>query len=276
MATFRVRFKLNPGRTGIALGKLSKQTENIELFLRSLAADLGEQDKPNLWLGKGFREGSHISTAEFPPTVDEAKVERFDEAIISLSKFRLPGIAKAVASTLPAYLSAGTLERFASLREGLDVDEQIGISTFDRVTGKAKPWRYIDKAQLAELSASIEVEIKYVGAVMGKTYEWNKGADKPYLVVRELNTGELIKCGYADSDYQNVAELFKHKDALVIVQGSITFNRVASKTEVTMATDFEVAPDLSDKDFEAFFGCAPDMTGSLTAAEFIAKGRRDA
>ena len=120
---------------------------------------------------------------------------------------------------------------------------------------------------------SIDPIVRYVGAVMGRTHEWNKGADKPYIVIRELNGGELIKCSYSDDDYASVAKIFGNKSAVVIVDGQMTFNRITSKTEITMASGFEFAPDFSDNDYEKFFGSAPGLTGDLSAADYISKGR---
>jgi hypothetical protein len=270
MPTLRVRFKLNPGRTGIALGKLSKQSENIELFLRSLASDLGEDDAPYLWLAKDFKNGSVYNTAEHQAVVAAESVAKFNEAVQSLVKFK-----SAPRTKLPKYVSPATVDRFASLRQSLDADEGIGIALFDSDSGKLKRWSYVDRLQLEQIADSIETQVRYVGAVMGRTHEWNKGAKDPYIIIRELNTGELVKCIYADSDYGKVAKLFAQKTAVVIIEGAMTFNRITARSEVTMATNFDFAPDFSSDDYERFFGCAPNMTGDLSTEEFIDKGRND-
>lgn len=270
MATLRVRFKLNPGRTGIALGKLSKQAESIELFLRALASDLGEDDAPYLWLAKDFKNGSVYNTAEYQAVVEADMAAKFNDAVQSLSKYKAVSRVK-----LPDFVTPTTIDKFASLRQGLDADEELGIALFDIDTGKLKRWSYVDRLQLEEIAESIETDIRYVGAVMGRTHEWNKGAREPYLIIRELNSGELIKCIYADEDYSKVARLFSDKAAIVIIEGTMTFNRITGKSEVTTATGFDIAPDFSDQDYEKFFGCAPNLTGGLSTAEFIAKGRDD-
>lgn len=270
MATLRIRFKLNPGRSGIALGKLSKQTENIEGFLRAIAANLGEDDGPNLWQAKDFRNGSVFSTAEYQAVVSIDRAQKFNEGVEALAKFNSRSRKK-----LPDYLSPTTIDRFAAIRQGLDVDEQVGISLFDADSGKPKRWHYLDRLLLEEISQSIDPEVNYIGAVIGRTHEWNKGARDPYIVVRELHSDELIKCIYDDKDYSRVVRLFNNKSAVVIVDGEMRFNRVTSKTEVIRATGFELAPDFSDQDYEKFFGCAPDFTGGMTGAAFIAQGRDD-
>lgn len=269
MASLRIRFRLNPGRKGIPLGKLSKQTENIELFLRSLASDLGADDSKNLWLADEFRNSSAIYSAELQEVVKTATAHEFNQAVSALTKYQSTSKMK------PPFVGATTIERFSALRQCLDDDEKMGIALIDVETGKAKRFAYIDKLQLEAIADSIETEAQYIGAVMGHTHEWNKGADKPYLYIRELNSSELIKCSYKDEDYDKVAKLFSKKSAVVIIDGTISFNLITSKTEVVKATGFEWAPEFTDEDFMKFFGAAPNITDNLSSEEFIAKGRDD-
>lgn len=268
MANLRIRFKLNPGRHGLPLGKMSKQTENIELFLRSLASDLGVDNGKNLWLAGHFKDGSLDEVITLPIEVTDEVVENFNEAVAHLSKYTLK--AKA-----PTALSAATIDRFAELRQCLDSDENIGIATFNLGSVRSKPFVYVDSIRLAAVAKSIEKDTQYVGAIMGRTHEWNKGADKPYIIIRDLVTSELVRCNYADADYGKVAKLFANKSAVVIVEGTISLNLITSKTEMLLATGFDNAPDFSDEDFNKFFGAAIGFTGHLTSEEFVAKGRAD-
>lgn len=266
MATLRVRFRLNPGRKGIPLTKLSKQAENIELFLRSLASDLGESGSTQLWLATDFKNGSVINTAEYQAVVDAHQAARMNEAVLSLTGFT-------TLDHVPTFVSPTTLDRFASLRGALDDGESLGISVFDLLTGKAQRWQYVDKLKFAEIGDAIETEVRYVGSIIGTTHEWNKGAERPYLIVRELTAGELVKCTYRDVDYPKVSNIFSKKTAIVVIEGSILFNRITGRSEVTDASGFEFAPEFSDADFEAFFGCAPNLTGNLSTDDFVARGR---
>ncbi|MES2960034.1 MAG: hypothetical protein V4750_02035 [Pseudomonadota bacterium] len=259
---------MNPGRKGIPLSKLSKQAESIELFLRSLASDLGEDGSTQLWLATDFRNGSVINTAEYQAVVDVDQAVQLNVAVLALAKFR-------TLDSVPSFVSPATLDRFASLRGGLDDGENLGIAVFDPETGKAQRWQYVDKLKFAEIGDAIDAEVRYVGSVMGTTHEWNKGADRPYLIIRDLASGELVKCTYSDADYPKVSNIFTRKSAVVVIEGAILFNRITGRSEVTAATGFEFAPDFSDADFEAFFGCAPDLTGDLGTDDFIAKGRAD-
>ena len=266
MARLRIRLKLNPGREGIAMGKLSQQLANVEAFLRSLASDLGVDDSPNSWLASKFANGSVFTTSEYQAVVDVVVAEDFNRSILALSNTR-SGIA-----AVPAFVSSATVERFSNLRQSLDADERIGLGIYQSDDSKVS-WTFVNRVQLEEIARSIDTETIYIGSIIGRTHEWNKGADKPYLIVREISKGELVKCSYNDRDYNKVARLFNNKSAIVVIQGRISFNRITSKSEMTGAEQFDFAPEFSDEDFINFFGCAPDFSGSLSPAEFIKNGR---
>lgn len=266
MAILKLQFKLNPGREGIALGKLSKQTENIEMFLRSLASDLGVDDSGKLWLAKEFENGSLIYTSEYQANVNNGLVYEFNDKVYDLVRFR-PSEDTRTPSVSPA-----TVERFSRLRDGLDPDEKIGIGIFNAESSEVE-WNYLNRLELEEIGNAIETETTYVGAVIGQTHEWNKGATPPYIYIREILSGELVKCVYKDDDYPKVAKLFQNKNSVVNVYGTVKLNRITQKHEITSATDFDIAPDFTDEDYEKFFGCDPDFTNGLTGAEFIAKRR---
>lgn len=266
MANLKVRFKLNPGREGISLNKLSKQTENIELFLRSLALDLGIDDASGLWRASNFKNGSLIFTPEYQVNVPRNIALKFNEDIYNLTRFN-PKEKNALHDNSPA-----TIERFSRLRENLDVDEKIGVGLYDIDTQKLK-WKYLNRLQLEEIANSVEIETLYLGSIMGYTHEWNKGSDKPYINIREIATGDLVKCTYHDEDYQKVANLFQKKNSIVTIHGTVKLNRITNKYELMNATDFVIAPEFSNEDYDKFFGCAPDFTNGLSSAEFVSKGR---
>lgn len=265
MSHVRVRFKLNPGREGIALGKLSKQAENIENFLRSLSADLNIPDEPGQWLAKDFKNGSVFTTTEHQAVVDAAIAVDFNDRLSSLIKY------KPKRGNQPKNISLTTLQRFADLRTCLEFDETIGIGLFEPDSERLK-WFKVSRLELEDIAAAVEAETTYIGAVIGQTHEWNKGAKSPYIIIRDLASEELVKCSYKDKDYKKVAALFNSKDAVVTVYGTVVFNRINGKTEVVSADDFEVSPEFSRADYDAFFGCAPGLTGGQTSEEFINRG----
>lgn len=260
---------MNPGREGIAFSKLSKQAEGIENLLCSIAEDIGLPADQNQWLAKEFKNGSVYSTAEHQALVNAETLDLFNAAVRNLIRFK-----PTADGTLPHGISLQTLESFANLRTPLEVDETIGIGLYDQGT-KAPKFYKVTKLRLEDVAKAIDAETSYIGAIIGYTYEWTKGAKEPFIKIRDIASGDLVKCCYDDADYKKVAKLFDKKDALVIVSGHITFNRLSKKSEITKATDFEIAPDLSQDQYDSFFGCAPDLTNGVDAASYIRKIRGD-
>lgn len=269
MPNIRVRFKLNPGREGIAFSKLAKHAEGIENLLSSIAEDIGLLPEQNQWLGKEFRNGSLFSTAENQMLANDYQVSIFNEIISNLIKFSTKS-----SKELLDKISLKTLKYFADLRIPLEIDEIIGIGIYEK--GKEKPRFYnVSKLKLEAVAKSIDIETSYIGSVIGNTYEWTKGAKEPFIKIRDVATDELIKCYYDDKDYRKVAKLFEIKDALVIISGNIIYNRFSEKTEVAKATDFEIAPVLTQEQYESFFGSAPNLTEGIDSATYIRNLRGD-
>lgn len=269
MSNIRVRFKLNPGREGIPFSKLARHAEGIENLLISVAEDIGISPEQNKWLGKEFRNGSLFSTAENQMLADDYQIASFNEIISNLVRFS----AKSSKDFLEK-ISLKTLKYFADLRIPLEIDEIIGIGIYEK--GKEKPRFYnISKLRLESVAKSIDVETSYIGSVIGNTYEWVKGAKEPFIKIRDVATDELIKCYYDDKDYRTVAKLFEIKDALVIISGNIIYNRFSEKTEVSKAFDFEMAPVLTQEQYENFFGSARNLTDGIDAATYIRNLRGD-
>ncbi|MBX9636940.1 MAG: hypothetical protein K2Q45_05255 [Nitrosomonas sp.] len=271
MSNIRVRFKLNPGREGIEFSKLAKHADGIENLLRSIAEDIGLSQEQNKWLGKEFKNGSVISTAENQAIVDSIQKARFNDVIRSLIKFKSKGNNNNI---FPEGVSLRTLAYFAELKIPLEIDESIGISLYDEGK-KASRFYKVKRLKLEEVARAIDTEISYLGSVIGYTYEWTKGAQYPFIKIRDIASNQLIKCSYDDKDYKMVAKLFERKDSLVIVTGRITYNKLTDKTEITQATDFEIAPSLNREQYEGFFGCAQGLTDGVDAAEYIRNIRGD-
>ena len=148
---------------------------------------------------------------------------------------------------------------------------RIGVIGADKKT-KWKPVTYLAFQAIADM---IEGKVTYHGCVMGTTYEWNKGADKPYLKLRDIATGELVKCTYSKKDYGKVRALFDRESDMVVVYGTVTYDRLANSSELTSATEFESVAPLSEDEQNAFYGSMPGLTGDMTAAEYV-RSQRDA
>lgn len=269
MKPIRLRARFNPEKDGIALSKLGKQVSALDGFLRSVIKDIGEEDAPNSWRAYNFKNGSVFTTAEFNAVTNAESRSKFNSAIDFFTHFN---DKKQV--NPPDFLHVRTLGKFSSLCQSLD-DERLGLATYHPKTGRQNSFQFIDKSIAKKIEVLFEADILYYGSIMGHTHSWNKGTERPFFVIRELNTGELIQCSYSDENYRNVAALFAKKTAIVIIEGAMKYNKILEKAEVIKSESFEFAPTYEQGDLDAFFGCAPGMTGDFSSEDFVSQGRCD-
>jgi hypothetical protein len=104
-------------------------------------------------------------------------------------------------------------------------------------------------------------------------HSWFKEASPPYFNLRESVSGRMVKCFYDKEDYPHVVSLLQKKNAIIQVIGMVTANLVDRRIEEVHAQKFAIAEELSDADFEKFFGFAPDLTGDLTTEEYVSSVR---
>jgi hypothetical protein len=267
MARIKIRIELNRGREGILPRKLIAHTERLEEFLKSLANDLNVPREKNEWLAKDFENGSCLYTLELQAVENAAKVAEFNSRFRGLTSY------SPESDTPPTGVSELTLLKYSDLRESLDVDEPIRFGIYE---GEDKPdWITGSRTQMQEVADSTNVRAEYIGSVMGIVHELNKGANPPYIKVRDLVSGDLIRCDYQNKDYDHVVALVKKRDAVVNVYGLITVNRLTKRVELVKATLFELAPTFSKSDYEAFFGCSPKLLDGESSEDYIRKNRKD-
>lgn len=269
MKPIRLRARFNPENHGIALSKLGKQVSALDGFLRSIIKDIGEEDSPNSWRAYNFKNGSVFTTAEFNAVSNIESNSKFNLAVDFFTAF---SDKKQIRP--PDFLHVRTLDKFSSLCQSLD-DEKMGLATYNEKTGKQNVFKFIDKSISKKIEQLFESDISYYGSIMGYTHSWNKGTERPFFVIREINTGELIQCAYSDDNYRSVANIFSKKTAVVIIEGSMRYNKVLEKTEILSSESFEFAPAYEQGDLDAFFGCAPGMTGNYSSEDFVSQGRCD-
>jgi hypothetical protein len=267
VSTIRLKFKVHPGREGLPLDILARHAEDTLAFLKSLANDLNLPADQSLWVAKEFKNGSLIYTAENHLLVDNVVVEKAAAATMALIT------CKGDRAKVPSFVSDATIRNFAEIKAPFGQDDmvRVGVVGADEKT----KWKNVSYMAFQAIADMVEGRVVYVGSVMGTTYEWNKGAEKPYLKLRDVATGELVKCVYNRKDYAKVRALFDRESDMVVVYGTITYDRLAESTELTNATDFESVAPLSEEEQLAFYGSLPGFTGDLSAADYV-RLQRDA
>lgn len=262
MATLRVRIELNKGRIGIPMDKLAKLTEETQKFLDMVGEDVEIEPEKGRWLATDFEEGSLCFTAKYVGEPDRIKVDKYNDAL----EFALTLDPDQIERDGP--LRIVTLLQYSKIANPIDPDEVVGFGLY-RNEKDAPDWHYLNKDVSQKISARIETSVEYHGSVQGIIHSFYKEAKPPYFHIRELSTNELIKCFFSIEKYSAIIAALEKKEAIILVSGQFKASRVDREIEHLRVKRLETAPELSEEDFERFFGSAPGMTGELTTEDFI-------
>lgn len=271
MPKLRVRIELNKGRIGIPVGKLASVVDEIHKFFNSICEDVNVEANAEDWLALRFQEGSLAFDIENLNTVNDFSINAFNRTLRRIGAF--------TTATADDYsdIPRATLLQYARIAKPIDADERVIFNLYAGEEEKPSIAYELTKniAVAIEEYASKPEQLEYYGGIQGIIHSLVKEGDRPYLNIRELTSQKLIKCFYLKNMYDVIVSLLKRKDAVVHVHGLIRGNRTDRKIDFIKADKFKVADDFSDKDFQDFFGCAPDLTGDLTTKDFISKLRDD-
>jgi hypothetical protein len=268
MAHLRLKIELNPGGVGVRLDKLAKISEEVEKFLRSLAADCGAAISPGEWLAKDFYDGSFGSVVEYVKNVEPVAARKFNAGLRFFSRFQN--------GHLPPDYSPATVRQFIEIGDVIDADEVVRLGIFDNIDApdEGEPtWESITKLVTRNVDEVFHEDYKYEGALQGKLGTWYK--DSNYFNLRDLVSGSLIKCFYRPEMYETIYGLYEDKNTVANLSGTITAERISGEVkEMRVAWARSYAP-LTDSEFNKLFGLAPDLTGDVSTSAYIDIIRRD-
>lgn len=261
MARIRVRFELNKGRVGAPLDKLGEIAIEAEKFLRMLAHDFSIEIQKGDLSAVDFKNGSVSFDVRFEGDVEANQAKNFNRGLDYVTQY-LGGEVEH-----EPRVSDGTLLQYANIGYRLGPKDSVGVGLYD---GGDKPdWRRITHQEAARVREEIETPILSDGAIQGVIHSLFKEGSPPHFRVRELATGDLVDCYYDEEMYQRVAAALKERSAVIHVTGHLSFDRATRTIKTLHVKDIETAKPLSDREFEGFFGSAPNITGDMTTDEFI-------
>jgi len=271
-ARVRVRFEMNRGRTGAPLSKLARVAEQLERFLSRVAFDCAIAAKSGEWLALNFDNGSVSYDAEFQGETSAEAALAFHRAIDHVTAFD-PRSAE-----LNGIVSSRTLAEYAQIGTLIDPDESVGIGLYEPTDDEpsAPKWRQITYSKFSDIRREIEVALSVHGAVQGIIHAWFKEAEQPYFRLRELSTWGLVNCSYPPRLYPGVVRAVRERSTVLIVSGSIKFDRLARAAKEIAVERIEPVETLSSDEFDRLFGSAPRFTGDQSTDEFMDWVREDA
>lgn len=269
MSRLKLRIRFNPGRTGAPLDRLGEFTAQVERFLRSLATDLGVQSKKGLWLASQFSNESVGFDSEFAEAIREAQAVTGIEALETiLGENTLAAIERGL-------VSYGTVAEFSRIGKALAPDDYFLMGVYGVSGVDAPDLKKVTYKKTAELRQLLEAPYITAGSVQGIVHSWHQGAEEPFFNIRELSTGELIRCDYSDEIYAKIHAATKEKNTVVIVYGQMEWDRATNLVIALHLTDIEAIKPLRPHEFETMAGIAPNFTGAMTTGEYISWVRGD-
>ena len=270
MTQIKLRVKLNEGRTGAPMDKLGEVSQQLEKFLRALAADLSIESKKGEWLAINFENGSLNFDAALQTEVKESAFRRFNESIEFIADY------DPETEGSNGLVSDLTLLEYGRIGEHIAPDEIISLGMY-ATPGSRKPkkWRQVSYRTTTKMRQAIETPIESYGSVQGSMYSWTKGGNSPNFQIRELSTEVLIKCSYNVNLYSEIHDSWKDERAIVFVTGEIKYDRVNRQIAEMRAERLDRFAALSESELESFFGSAPNLTGGAATSEFMRSIRTD-
>ncbi|MGO9484215.1 MAG: hypothetical protein ACLPX9_06490 [Rhodomicrobium sp.] len=255
MAQLRFRFRFNPGRTGAPLDKLGEFAVRTERFLRSLACDLDLPMEKGKWLAVNFTNESVAFDSEFAEAVPEKAAARGKKALELLTgDTPLDACDRKI-------IEFKTAAEFSQIGQILDPHEQFMVGIYE---ADAKPeWRPVTYQKVAELRKLLTTPIISYGSVQGIIHAWAMGADQPFLQLRDLASGDLVRCNYKQELRAKIVAAAEHDRVVIHVYGKIKWDRTKNKVLEVAVDDIEVTSPLAVRDFDKLFGSMPRFTGGM-------------
>lgn len=272
MSHLKLRLRFNPGREGTPLDKLGDFATQTEKFLRSFAADLGVTVQKGEWLAKEFRNESTSWDTLYVQPVDDHVTKAGLQALDALTG---PDPYSACNAGTFSY---STLLEFSKIGKGMDPDEVYYIGVYTDEKAQEPKWREVSYRKVAEIRKFLETPQIIYGAVQGVLHAWFPGAVPPFMHVRPLDGGELVKCICTPEQYGSVHEATKIPNTVLLLYGDVAWDRGTQAAQFVQVKDIEATNQLSPDQFDALFGSMPNATGPLSTGEYLdqIRGSEDA
>lgn len=254
MSEITLKIELNKGRRGIVMQKLAKIAEETEKFLESFAADVNLSKIE--WLADNFENGSVIFEVHYAGIADPN--------LIALGKKALAHVInpKTTFEALDFGISQQTLLHFAKIAHPLDIDDYIGIGTWN---GDSKfHMEKLTKERANQIEQQANQLLEQYAGFQGTITALFKENNSCWLV--DYLTGKRVVCHFKPAQYSKIWKLLERRDALVNVEG---WYLTKGSEKWLRVQEIRELPEYQDGDIDKFFGCDKSFTGDKTTEEFL-------
>ena len=272
MSALRVRILLNKGGRGVPLKKLAPINQMMASFLTMLGSDLQLFQGKQEWLAVEFDEiGSVAFDIECPSPIGAADIRHFGEVLKDISQLDEGTTTDRLDEVQPA-----TIRQYAKLADPLGPNEEMDLGIYYNGTPEPAHWESHSKKRANEIVAVLQDTIHAYGSIQGTISTLNK-SDKSNMsfIIRELASGNRIRCIFDKTFYHNVIEQLEDQDQVVFVSGLMKLSRINRKIDELKVEKIAPAPSYKEGDLGRFIGGCPDLTGDLSTADYVDKFRAD-
>ena len=261
----KIKFMFNEGREGSPLEKLSQISGEIEMFLRYLCKDIGISSDKGRWVATNFENGSGsvCFDTKYLGSVAEKDKHCFLDNLLYITDFK-PEIYRNGASDV----QLETISQFYKITKPIEFDERIKIGIYAKGDDTPAKWVTLTKDSADNVLHKIEPNIIYYGSVSGIIHELFKETKPPYFRLRGAIHANLVNCYFEERLYSDVISALNEKNTLIYVFGKIQANKINRKIEKVFADKIKLAPKLTDKEYDDFFGCMPEFTSKLRTSPY--------
>ena len=262
MSTLRLRVELNKGRKGMPVGKLAQVCLETTRFLDLLCEDIGLPAPRGGWLAEEFENASVDFDLRHPEAVSEDMAELGRRALrmVLSNAFDDPMLGLAICSE--------TRHQYRRIGSALGADEVARFGVYRGGESRPDAWFELQHANMPEIAAGL-IDRHVYGEVQGTVNAFFKEHSPPYLRIRELSTGELVKCYFRPEMYKTAVELLAERDAVIFVEGWLKEDAASAQIREIRVEDFRPAPEFDAGLYQRMLGALPDYTGALDSEDFV-------
>jgi hypothetical protein len=253
MDEIKIRIQLNKGRIGIPLDKLGNIANETLKFLKLMVRDVGISSPEGNWIAQNFENGSLSYDNIYSKICEKEQISQFNKGMEDVTSL---GQGIIISN---GFVSNETLLQYTNIAKYIEVDEKIEFGLYTNGDGLPKEWKELTRKKADIIIQKIQTNVEYYGSVYGSMYSLVKGAKPPFFILRDFLTGDLIHCDYDKDYYTDVVNALKKQTSTIYVHGRVRANIISKKIDFISVNNIKIAPELSDEEYNSFFGCAPDI-----------------
>jgi hypothetical protein len=253
MNSLKIRLKLNEGRIGIPVKKVSGIACEVESFLVMISEDIGLPQKE--WLAINFQNGSLIFDCE--QNVEEDLRKRANRILTALFNNELDSPAGRT-------IRYETRAQFFHIATRIDPGEVVRFGLFcEEDKDEPSDWYPLSRENVPPQRE--QTIATYLGEIQGVVHTFIKEGKTPQFIVQQIHNGNKVRCYFGRDLYDAAVATLSEADSIIFVEGLLSEDTVTGQIKSIDVEDFRLSPDFSPTFFESFMGSRPGLVEAIEA-----------